>query len=250
MTVKLNIYGVSHLARKEKMEKELQDFIEDKEFEAIFLERRDNEASFKEQLKAFLFNPSIILWKVLYRLVGNLLAGTKNLLLRRELNRRADDERVVEDIAEERNIPIHCVDKSIEQSILDQGAIWMVWSWLIFLPMMYQLSNYLTSVTLDISIISLLGGFIGLLATIFMMKSLFIAFPFIYSEIDSRNIYMMANLLEISKKENYSNLLLVTGSKHVEGFQKLSKIGEIDYHTEKYVKSPIKNLKDITKKFM
>ncbi len=224
------------------MEKELQDFIENKDLDAIFLERRDMEAGFREELKALAINPSIMLWKVLYRLIGNLLAGTKNLFLRRELNRRADDERITEEISEERNIPIHCVDKSIEKSVLDQGVMWMIWSWLIFLPMMYQLFHYSISITPTVGIISFLGGFIGLVASIFMMTSLFIAFPFIYSEIDSRNIYMMTNLLEISRESGYEEVLLITGSKHAEGFEELAEIGETDYQTKRYIKSPIKGL--------
>ncbi len=248
--MKLNIYGVSHIARKDRMEEEIRDFIENKDLDAVFLERRDRDATFKEELKASAVNPSIMLWKVIYRFLGHLIVFSKNLLLRRELNWQADDERITEELSEETNLPVHRVDKSMEKSVLDQGAAWSIWSWLIFVTVMYELFSYSFSVQPSETIVSALTGFIIVFTGLFFTINIFIALPFIFSDIEPRNIYMFSNILEISRSKDYEETLLVTGSKHAEGFEELSEIGEIETETEKYRKTSTKRvIGDIIGKF-
>lgn len=222
------------------MEKNIREFIQGTDLDAIFLERRDKEPSTQDELKAFAINPSIILWKFLYRLIGRSMSLAKNLVLRREINSKGDDERIAEDLAAELDVPIHRIDKSIEKMILDQGPVWSIWSWLIFLTSIYQLFNYSITVSSSMSVLSYLSGFIILLGTMFGTVSLFLAMPFIYSDIHARNIYMMDNLVEINRKNSNDEVLLVTGRKHTEGFKSLCNIADLPVKIEKYKRTSLK----------
>ncbi len=240
--MKINLFGVSHVAQKSEMQEQLEDYIEDKELDAIFIERLDEEPGIKEKLKASLMNPSLMLFKYLYKHIGDLLVFLKNLTRRREINWTRDDGRIAKELSNELNIPLYNVDKSIEKSILDEGWIWTALSWTVFLALSAQIFQfgYLIFVGEFYSILGLGAEIFGLIASLFFAVSILIAFPFIIAEVDSRNIYMLNNLQEISEENDYENVLMITGRKHVEGFETLIQMTPDSCSSENYTRKSLR----------
>lgn len=219
--------GVRHYGSVRKLVRELDSQVTE-ETDALFIERPANKAGWKIQGLAFLKNPAMFTLIYLYSVVVGAFAYAKNRTL------RPADGIATDRIAEKHSIEVHDVDKDIFRVMNDQGAAWILLSWLFFLFAAVELYQ---------------AAFVGPLAfggalfqTSFAIL-IILGYPFLYATISERNSVMLARIVRISKENQLENGVMVTGGLHIENFQDLADEMGLDFTTHEvpYTVRTLKN---------
>ena len=235
--MKINLLGVNHADKKYSIRYSSEDLLGDSDVDAVFLEEADD-VSATVRIKAFLQNPSVVVFMYLYWLFGRIYALTKNVFLERRVSSDRNDGVVAEDISKKYEIRLYPVDKPLEEVILAQNWRWTILSWGV---LVYAIDFFFSRISDFYSPIGLYNIQAGLttlnlitsfLIYLFIVLGVLVFLPFIRSTVSLRNTYMLENIQEISRKNDYEDVLLITGKDHIDNFESLISLTSHSYETE------------------
>lgn len=220
----INFVGVRHYGRIQKLVRELEKYVTE-DTDAIFLERSPAKESWRTKLKAFVLNPAIFIFLYSYKYISILFVLLKNR------QTEAADALAAQEVAEQYDIPVHDVDKSIYQVIVDQSWAWLFLSWVFFAFFVVEIYN-----SASVGVVAFLGAFFQAVFAILIL----IGYPVLLTTISDRNAVMYARILRISKENGYNRVCMLTGAMHLNKFGEYAdetgtnhELIEVEYTTRK-----------------
>lgn len=228
---KINSFGLTHVGSKLFSSNELDEFSEGDE-EIVFFERPVEDYSETALVKAFLMNPTLLVWKFSYRVILRLVSLLENLIFEKEISVQFDDAKLAERKAQELDAKLVNVDKNLVEMIESAGWVWTPLSWVIFLSMIVGLQDLIPRMILE-NYPGKIFLSVYTFAYVFITASFFVSLPLIIQGIEKRNIFMWENILDEVGDEEYDKVLLLTGKAHVDGFENLARFSGIEYRKTK-----------------
>ena len=201
----IHIIGVHH--SDEGICKRIEEIGNREKPDAIFIEAPSQkliDTNKKKLLRLFLRNP------VLFILYLTLVEITYRIGLMKRI-----DIRYSERVANKYNIKIHRIDDQPDELLTDDYLIFPILSWIILIAFVVILLFFRYWMNLILWMV---------LAVNYSVMNLFATVP-------KRNEKMKKRLLNISNKENYYNVMLITGKGHVGHFKKILSTDDIDIKT-------------------